>query len=298
MADAKQKVIAAYVELAQVLTKASVAITDYATAINVASEPANIAHLVANPPLLPFFGASAAGALKADSDEEVGDGKKRKREKKAKKVKDPNAPKRPASAYLEFQNAVRAQFREADPALPYSEVLRKIADTWSHMSVDDKKHWNDITAAKTVEWEAAKAAYHPAEGAADIPVASAASGSTTTVGKDGKEYTGKKRGRKSNAEKAALAAAGGDAGVLQALAAEPSKKKSKKEEKEKVVVKAPSSDEDEDDSSDESSSDEDDSDDDSDEEEEEEVPAPKPSKSNGKKESKSEKPKSKKSKTA
>lgn len=78
-------------------------------------------------------------SLNQDSDDDVGDGKKRKREKKAKKIKDPNAPKRPASAYLEFQNAVRAQFREADPNLAYSEVLRKIADTWSHMSADDKK---------------------------------------------------------------------------------------------------------------------------------------------------------------
>lgn len=59
--------------------------------------------------------------------------------KKEKKIKDPNAPKRPPSAYIEFQNNVRAKFREADPELSYAEVLRKIAAVWGTMSDDEKK---------------------------------------------------------------------------------------------------------------------------------------------------------------
>lgn len=51
----------AYVELSQVLTKASVAAAEYARAIKVASDREDLEHLVANPPGLPFFGNSASG---------------------------------------------------------------------------------------------------------------------------------------------------------------------------------------------------------------------------------------------
>ena len=61
-----------------------------------------------------------------------------------------------------------------------------------------RQHWNDITAQKNAEYEVAKANYKPTEG--DIEVAAV----PVTVGKDGKEYPGKKRGRKSAAEKAEI----------------------------------------------------------------------------------------------
>lgn len=198
------------------------------------------------------------------------EGKKGKA-KKEKKYKDPNAPKRPASAYLEFQNAVRKQFRDADPGLPYAEVLRKISDTWAHMDPKDKEvsrwlagrhssafgrvarigrsvltylttpqHWNEITAAKTAEYEVAKAAYTPVDADGNELPAVTPKGKKSAevhIGKDGKEYTGKKRGRKSNAEKLALAAeeAGGE-GVLDqiAQAVDAAPKKEKKATKAKV----------------------------------------------------------------
>jgi hypothetical protein len=65
---------------------------------------------------------------------------KRKRgPNKEKKVKDPNAPKRPASAYIEYQNSVRDEFRKQYSELPYSEVLKKIGLVWQGMSDADKK---------------------------------------------------------------------------------------------------------------------------------------------------------------
>lgn len=146
--------------------------------------------------------------------------------------------------------------------MPYSDVLRKIAETWNKMSEQDKKvrpparsrngsvcdtnacsfkqHWTDITARKTAEYETAKANYVPSEDA-DIPVASASSKAVdaTTVSKDGKEYTGKKRGRKSNAEKAAIEAeaaakASGSGSKEDAVAPATDSKKAKKDKAVKV----------------------------------------------------------------
>lgn len=65
------------------------------------------------------------------------DGKKR-RSTKEKKVKDPNAPKRPASAYLEYQNSCRESFRQQYPDDTYAEVLKKIGQSWQNLSDAEK----------------------------------------------------------------------------------------------------------------------------------------------------------------
>jgi hypothetical protein len=84
--------------------------------------------------------ADALSLHSQSTDDEEDKKAKKDKEKKAKKAaKDPNAPKRPASAYLEFQNAVRNDFRAEDPGLPYAEVLRKISATWSAMGDAEKK---------------------------------------------------------------------------------------------------------------------------------------------------------------
>ena len=85
---------------------------------------------------------------KADQDEDAaaaddgalnGDGKKRKRQVKEKKPKDPNAPKRPPSAYLLYQNQVRKEVQAANPNMAYSEILTYISRAWGQLSDKDKK---------------------------------------------------------------------------------------------------------------------------------------------------------------
>ncbi|KAK4055287.1 hypothetical protein OIV83_000570 [Microbotryomycetes sp. JL201] len=253
------------------MTRASLAVIDYANSLRVSADPAA---LIGNPPMVLL----ALPQLQY-ADGEDGEGKKRK---KAKKLKDPNAPKRPPSAYIEFQNNVRQKFREQDPGLPYAEVLRKIADTWTSLDEEGKKPWNDIVAQKTIEYEQAKANYKPS---GDIQVEE----QTTTVGKDGKEYAGKKRGRKSNAEKAALGLS--EPEITKAVqAASSTSKKSKKDKKTKEPTPVAATSDDEEDSSDEDEDEDDDSDDSSEAESE-----PQPKKSS---KAKKEPPKHKKSKHA
>jgi len=85
--------------------------------------------------VLPNFGVAVNGVLASGSVET----KKRKRGDKEKKIKDPNAPKRPPSAYLLYQNQIRHQMKEKYPELPYKEMLGKIADSWGQLGDKEKK---------------------------------------------------------------------------------------------------------------------------------------------------------------
>ena len=58
---------------------------------------------------------------------------------KEKKYKDPNAPKRPPSAYLLFQNEVMQQIRQTNPDMQYKEVLTNIANRWKQLTPEEKK---------------------------------------------------------------------------------------------------------------------------------------------------------------
>ncbi|KAG9049833.1 hypothetical protein FS837_009016 [Tulasnella sp. UAMH 9824] len=95
-------------------------------------------------------------------------GKKRRRK--------PNAPKRPASAYILYQNGLRAKFREEHPELSYRELLLEIAKTWQNLDPVEKQRYQDIVdkgkAVSTVE----KKAYDMAHGGSN-----AASPTTTTT---------------------------------------------------------------------------------------------------------------------
>jgi len=80
---------------------------------------------------------STKGKRKADPSPEDGDGpKKRKRNVKP---KDPNAPKRPASSYILFQNEVRKDLKEQHPELSNSDLLGLISEQWKHMSEEQKE---------------------------------------------------------------------------------------------------------------------------------------------------------------
>ena len=73
-----------------------------------------------------------------DGEEEVETGKKG-RKKAARKPKDPNAPKRPPSSYLLFQNEIRNDLKEKFPDVPHSELLKMIASRWAALSEVEKQ---------------------------------------------------------------------------------------------------------------------------------------------------------------
>ena len=125
------------------------------------------------------------GGKKRKSRGEDAEGKRR-----AKKPKDPNAPKRPASSYLLFQNDVRNELKAKNPGMRNNELLSAIAKLWAEMPQEQKDvstlarpHSAPLNCLQAYEnrnkalkdrWREEKAAYESAgkgEGSA-VPVSS------------------------------------------------------------------------------------------------------------------------------
>ncbi|KAG8983428.1 hypothetical protein FRB90_006042 [Tulasnella sp. 427] len=100
------------------------------------------------------------------------DGKKKR---KKREPKDPNAPKRPASAYILYQNEVRAKFREEHPQLSYRELLPEIAKAWQNLDPVEKQRYQDIVDKGKAVYTVQKKAYDMAHGGVGSPTTTAPS---------------------------------------------------------------------------------------------------------------------------
>jgi hypothetical protein len=58
---------------------------------------------------------------------------------KKRSQKDPNAPKRPMSAFLSFSNSKRSQVKNAHPNIGNAEVSRILAQMWKDAAEDERK---------------------------------------------------------------------------------------------------------------------------------------------------------------
>jgi hypothetical protein len=84
--------------------------------------------------LSPDDGLTKGVKRKAVDHDEDTDSKKRKR-----KPRDPNAPKRPASSYILFQNDIRKELKEKHPNVSNNELLAMISKLWNDMPDQEKK---------------------------------------------------------------------------------------------------------------------------------------------------------------
>jgi len=80
-----------------------------------------------------------------DSDSDSDDGKKKRPAKRQKK--DPNAPKRAQNAYLFFQTDIRETVKKENPTLKMTEIAKKIGERWGKMSPEEKKPYEEKSAA-------------------------------------------------------------------------------------------------------------------------------------------------------
>ncbi|GAA5932364.1 hypothetical protein JCM3775_001203 [Rhodotorula graminis] len=158
--NAIQHVASLHKELAKAHKQATVAVLEYAAELE--ESGADKSALATFPSLFPLDEGvvpkkRGRKSVAGEDGDEV-DGKKR-RAPKEKKVKDPNAPKRPASAYLEYQNSVRDDFRTKYPNDTYAEILKRIGQTWQNLPEDEKAPWHAMTAGKTAMYLDAKSEY-------------------------------------------------------------------------------------------------------------------------------------------
>ncbi|KAG6819459.1 hypothetical protein H0H93_011629 [Arthromyces matolae] len=87
---------------------------------------------------------------------EDGDEKATKRQRK---IKDPNAPKRPASSYIMFQNDIRKDLKEKNPTLSNSDLLALISQKWADMTEEEKSVYTKANASAKEQYSHEKAAY-------------------------------------------------------------------------------------------------------------------------------------------
>ncbi|EEB92266.1 hypothetical protein MPER_09251 [Moniliophthora perniciosa FA553] len=78
---------------------------------------------------------------------------------KRKRTKDPNAPKRPASSYIIYQNEVRQTIKEQHPNLSPAEIRTLISQEWAKMSEEEKEYYRKNAQIAKDKYTAEKAAY-------------------------------------------------------------------------------------------------------------------------------------------
>ncbi|KAF5331623.1 hypothetical protein D9611_007592 [Ephemerocybe angulata] len=88
---------------------------------------------------------------------EDGDGSKKR--KRSVKPKDPNAPKRPASSYILFQNDIRKKLRAQFPDLTNPALLAMISEKWKNMTEEEKQPYNQQMLAAKGDYTEKKFAY-------------------------------------------------------------------------------------------------------------------------------------------
>lgn len=86
---------------------------------------------------------------------------------KKRKTKDPNAPKRPPTAYLLFQGAMRAKTREENPQMGVQEVMSHIASAWGTLSEKDKKPYVEAQDKARAQYSKDFAAWNEKSGEAE-----------------------------------------------------------------------------------------------------------------------------------
>ncbi|KAG9039006.1 hypothetical protein FS837_001148 [Tulasnella sp. UAMH 9824] len=91
-------------------------------------------------------------------------------------LRDPNAPKHPASAHILYQNGLRVEFREEHRELTYRELLKGIPKTWQNLDPVETQRYQAIVDKGRAVYTVQKKAYDMAHGGSN-----AASPITTTT---------------------------------------------------------------------------------------------------------------------
>jgi hypothetical protein len=133
--------ITSFQNVAQAMRQCVTIIEDYArlSPSSIGAGQAAMAQVQAN---LNGFEMNIDPALNTAEPEQAKDKDGKPKKEKVKRVvkpKDPNAPKRPPSAYLIFQNAMREEMKAAHPEFSYKEILNEISERWKKISPEEKQ---------------------------------------------------------------------------------------------------------------------------------------------------------------
>lgn len=77
------------------------------------------------------------------------------------KAKDPNAPKRPRSAYIFFCNDKRAEIKEKNPDMKMPDIARKLGEMWKGLKEKKKQPYLDEAAKDKARYDSEMGEYSP-----------------------------------------------------------------------------------------------------------------------------------------
>ncbi|XP_021965203.1 high mobility group protein B2 [Folsomia candida] len=83
------------------------------------------------------------------------------------KTKDPDAPKRPLSAFFLFSGEMRPKIRQENPGLSLGEMGKELGKRWASIDATSKKKYEKAAAAAKEEYQKKMAKYKgesPAKG--------------------------------------------------------------------------------------------------------------------------------------
>mmetsp|Transcript_28984 Transcript_28984/g.40727 ORF Transcript_28984/g.40727 Transcript_28984/m.40727 type:complete len:615 (-) Transcript_28984:302-2146(-) len=78
---------------------------------------------------------------------------------KGKNIKDPNAPKKPPSAYILYSKSIREEVKTANPEAKFTDMSKLTGDKWKQLSAESKKEWNEKANAEKEKYKAVKENY-------------------------------------------------------------------------------------------------------------------------------------------
>mmetsp|Transcript_15831 Transcript_15831/g.17873 ORF Transcript_15831/g.17873 Transcript_15831/m.17873 type:complete len:183 (-) Transcript_15831:1010-1558(-) len=86
------------------------------------------------------------------------------KKKKKKRVVDPNAPKKPHSAYVQYLQDTREQIVKDFPDLKQTEIMAKIGNLWSNLAEKTKKKYENSYQKELKKYEVEFAKYKAGKG--------------------------------------------------------------------------------------------------------------------------------------
>lgn len=84
--------------------------------------------------------------------------------KKGKKKKDPNAPKRPPSAFFVFCSEHRPKIKEEHPGISIGDIAKKLGEKWATLTPKEKAPYEAQAAKLKEKYEKEVAAYRARSG--------------------------------------------------------------------------------------------------------------------------------------
>jgi len=105
---------------------------------------------------------SSTKSSKRDSSDKKKKSSSKKKDKKVKSrktKKDPNAPKRPMTAYILFSNAKREEVKAAHPGIKFIDIPKRISEMWKAIGAKERQKYDLAAKEAKDKYEEAKAEY-------------------------------------------------------------------------------------------------------------------------------------------